>query len=78
MYIDDILVAGEEPMEVWERTMDVLRVLAAAGFMINIRKSRFCEPAAKIVGVHITRQMYSIIPKPVIRLFGTRPPRSYR
>ena len=78
MYVGDILVAGEEPMEVWERTMDVLRVLAAAGFMINIRKSRFCEPAAKIVGVHITRQMYSIIPKPVIRLFGTRPPRSYR
>ena len=78
VYIDDILVAGDDPREVWERTMDVLRALAKAGFMINIRKSKFCEPATKIVGVHITRQMYSVIPKPVVRLFGTKPPRSYR
>ena len=55
VYIDDILVTGDDPREVWERTMDVLRALAKAGFMINIRKSKFCEPAAKIVGMHITR-----------------------
>ena len=55
----------------WERTLGVLHALVDAGFMINMRKSKFCQPAAKVVGVHITRQMYRVIDKPIIKLFGS-------
>ena len=58
--------------------MEVLRALAAAGFMINIRKSKFVRPAAKIVGVHLTRSIYHVIDKPIIKMFGSKPPRTYR
>ena len=56
----------------------MLQALVDAGFMTNMRKSKFCQPAAKVVGVHITRQMYTVIDKPIIKLFGSQPPRTLR
>ena len=55
VYIDDIGAKGREISETWELTKRIIYALASAGFMINMRKSRFLTLTAKIVGVRIHR-----------------------
>jgi hypothetical protein len=53
VYIDDIVVPGGEWQDVWARTVDALRALTTAGFMINLRKCKFCVRRVKIVGQEV-------------------------
>ena len=48
VYIDDIVLWGMliEREEVWQRTLALIGALAAAGFMINIRKSKLMTKRA--------------------------------
>ena len=50
MYIDDILVYGNDIADVWYRTKEILSALVNKGFMINLRKCKFLTKRAKIVG----------------------------
>ena len=50
MYIDDIVVQGKNVPEVWSKTMAVLKALAKAGFMLNVRKCRFLVDRLTLVG----------------------------
>ena len=48
VYIDDIVLWGMliEREEVWQRTLALIGAVAAAGFMINIRKSKLMTKRA--------------------------------
>ena len=50
VYLDDIAVFGDSIEEVLEATAEVIRRLARAGFMVNLKKSHLCEEALKILG----------------------------
>ena len=40
VYLDDIAVFGEDRVQVMADTLEAVRRLACAGFMINLRKSQ--------------------------------------
>ena len=50
IYIDDILIFGTNFKTVMDLLEEVLRRLAAAGFTLNIEKSRFFEPQIEYLG----------------------------
>ncbi len=50
VYLDDIAVFGDSPEEVMRHTAEVMKRLAAAGFMINLKKSHLCQTTLKILG----------------------------
>lgn len=41
IYLDDIVIYGNDPKKVWEETKVALERLIKAGFMVNIKKSKF-------------------------------------
>ena len=50
VYLDDIAVYGDEQAQVLEDTLEVIRRLTKAGFMINLKKSNLVEDSAKVLG----------------------------
>ena len=50
VYLDDIAVHGDEEGQVLEDTLEAIRRLARAGFMINLSKSQLVESSAKVLG----------------------------
>ena len=50
VYLDDIAVYGDEQAQVLEDTLEVIRRLTKAGFMINLKKSHLVEDSAKVLG----------------------------
>lgn len=50
VYLDDIAVYGDSQDAVLEDTLEAIRRLTAAGFMINLTKSQLVESAAKVLG----------------------------
>ena len=50
VYLDDIAVFGDDQAEVLEDTLEAIRRLTEAGFMINLIKSQLVESAAKVLG----------------------------
>lgn len=50
VYLDDIAVFGDTKEQVLEDTLETIRRLAAAGFMINLKKSQLVEETAKVLG----------------------------
>ena len=38
VYLDDIVVFGMDPRQIWAETMTILRCLYDAGFMMNVKK----------------------------------------
>jgi hypothetical protein len=42
-YLDDVTAHGNTWQKVWQDTLRVLRVLTAAGFMVNLRKCKFLK-----------------------------------
>ena len=50
VYLDDIAVFGDDRDQVLENTLEVMRRLAQAGFMINLKKSQLVDSAAKVLG----------------------------
>ena len=50
VYLDDIAVYGDAPEQVLEDTLETIRRLTAAGFMINLKKSQLVDSAAKVLG----------------------------
>ena len=43
VYLDDIVVYGDEQAQVLEDTLEAIRRLTKAGFMINLKKSHLVE-----------------------------------
>ena len=58
--------------------MEVLKALAGAGFMINVRKCKFLVDRLTVVGQEVEDQCYKPIEKPIHKLFGARPPQTYK
>lgn len=54
VYLDDIAVFGDDQEQVLEDTLEAIRRLTQAGFMINLTKSQLVESSAKILGHHWT------------------------
>ena len=52
VYLDDIAVFGDDQGQVLEDTLEAIRRLTKAGFMINLKKSQLVEDAAKVLGHH--------------------------
>ena len=50
IYLDDIIIYGVDPQVVWRETKEVIQCLSAAGFMINITKSKFLVSSLKMLG----------------------------
>ncbi len=50
MYLDNIAIYGYDPQQVLADTAEAMRRLAAAGFMINLKKSHLCETLLKLLG----------------------------
>ena len=50
VYLDDIAVFGDTEEQVLEDTLEAVRRLTAAGFMINLTKSQLVESTAKVLG----------------------------
>ena len=50
VYLDDIAVYGDEQAQVLEDTLEAIRCLTEAGFMINLKKSHLVEASAKVLG----------------------------
>ena len=42
VYLDDIAIFGETQEEVLKHTVEAMKRLAEAGFMINLKKSTLC------------------------------------
>ena len=50
VYLDDIAVYGDDQTQVLDDTLEVMKRLADAGFMINLKKSQLVESTAKVLG----------------------------
>jgi hypothetical protein len=50
VYLDDIAVFGDDTEQVLGDTLEAIRRLTQAGFMINLSKSHLVESAAKVLG----------------------------
>ena len=50
VYLDDIAVYGDSQEDVLEDTLEAIRRLTKAGFMINLSKSQLVESQAKVLG----------------------------
>jgi hypothetical protein len=50
VYLDNIAVFGDDTEQVLGVTLEAVRRLALAGFMINLTKSHLVESAAKVLG----------------------------
>ena len=50
VYLDDIAVYGDTVEEVLAATVETMRRLARAGFMLNLKKCHLIEQSAKILG----------------------------
>ena len=53
VYLDDICVYGSDPAKVWSECLRVMNRLAKAGFMINIKKSKFLVGSLKLLGFKV-------------------------
>lgn len=49
-YIDDVTAHGTTWEQVWEDTLQVLKMLTSAGFMVNLRKCKFLRPRVTVLG----------------------------
>ena len=63
VYLDDIAVYGDDPAQVLKDTAEVIRRLAKAGFMINLKKSYLWETNLKILG-HLWKTGGYWLPEP--------------
>lgn len=50
IYIDDIVLFGDDKDELIEQSLRAIQRLATAGFMINLRKSHFCVTEGIVLG----------------------------
>ena len=50
VYLDDITVHGDTLEQVMEDTLEVIRRLTKAGFMINLKKSKLGHQATRVLG----------------------------
>ena len=50
VYLDDIAVYGDDQTQVLDDTLEVMKHLAGAGFMINLKNSQLVESTAKVLG----------------------------
>ena len=50
VYLDDIAVYRDTQEEVLEDTLEAVKQLAAAGFMLNLHKSQLVQAAAQVLG----------------------------
>jgi hypothetical protein len=70
VYLDDIIVTGRTWAEVWDRTLEVLRRLVGAGFMINANKCNFLTHKLMVVGHEVANGSYKPREKKLLVLFS--------
>ena len=61
-FIDDMTVGGTcaDWQTLWETTLRVLEKFAEFGFMINLRKCKFCQPVAVVLGLELLHWGYRL------------------
>lgn len=50
IYLDDVIIYGDDLGQLLSNAEVVMKRLAAAGFMLNLRKSHFCVKSTKVLG----------------------------
>ena len=55
VYLDDICLYGSDPAKVWSECVLTMERLAKAGFMINIKKSKFLVGSLKLLGFKVEK-----------------------
>ena len=50
IYLDDIAVYGDTEKEVLEDTLEAVKWLAVAGFMLNLNKTQLVQAVAQVLG----------------------------
>jgi hypothetical protein len=50
IYIDDIVIFGDDLDQLLANSIRAVQRLAAAGFMVNLRKSQFCVTEGIVLG----------------------------
>ena len=58
VYIDDIIISGNTWQEVWNKTLETLKKLTEAGFMINMNKCHFLTTTLEAVGFEVASGRY--------------------
>lgn len=55
-FMDDIKVQGEHWKQTWDRTMETLRRLVGAGFLINLRKTKLLVVEFVLLGLMVSNK----------------------
>ena len=50
IYLDDIAIYRDTQEQVLEDMLEAVKLLAAAGFMLNLRKSQLVQAAVQVLG----------------------------
>jgi hypothetical protein len=61
-FVDDITIRGfvEDWKSLWVDSLAALKSLAAMGFMINLRKTKFMVRDVTLLGLHVGRGVYQL------------------
>lgn len=64
-FIDDITAGGtcRDWPKLWEQSLRLLRTFATHGFMINLRKCKFCVPHVVVLGLELLKIGYRLCSK---------------
>lgn len=75
-FYDDVQIPGTCWRRNWRDTVNTVKELAQAGFMLNLRKCAFLQPRVTMVGMEICAGSYRLAQKSLKRWVGATLPRS--
>ena len=78
VYLDDIVLHGNDSKLVWQETVKVIRRLTDAGFMINLSKSHFLVKSAVILGYEVSHGVIKPNPKKITSFVSLKPPKMFK
>ncbi|RMB95520.1 hypothetical protein DUI87_27630 [Hirundo rustica rustica] len=77
-YVDDLLLFGEDEVEVREATIKLLNFLGEKGLRVSKGKLQFVEPEVKYLGHLISKGSRRLSPKRIAGILSLPPPSSKR
>ena len=77
-FLDDLKVQGSDWRGCWRRTLEALTILARAGFMLNLRKSKLLVAACDLLGHWVTSATIALNLKYLKRWLGVDLPKNLR
>lgn len=77
VYLDDIVLYGHSVEDVWANTIEVIRQLTTAGFMLNINKCTFLTKEIDVVGYQVSKGLYYSKQKTISKLLKAKLPSNF-